>query len=204
MPRLQGRGQPQPAGHGAARPPLGALGDQPPAAGGQDPPQPRRIQPAGRRPSAGSASAATWAGRSLVPWPARGHGPWGAPRPAGLAGGGKGPRNSARAALGRRRRPAGAGPQPGRGRAHLDAWSAPAAPPASTAARCWSQWPPARCSWRNTSTRSARTPTASPVRSRASSSSTAAVSLASRSGRSAGPRLECVFDSMAATYQVQA
>jgi hypothetical protein len=47
---------------------VGTLGVGDPAQVADDPPQPTRIQPPGASTNTGSASAASWAGRSWVPW----------------------------------------------------------------------------------------------------------------------------------------
>jgi Transcriptional regulator PadR-like family len=119
---------------------------------------------------------------------------------------GRGPRNRARAV----RTALAAAPAPRRSRARSQPaveaaswpWSAPAAPPASTVASSWSQWPSRRSSSRRTpSTRSARMASGSPSRSWAANPSTAVLSAASPSGRPVGFLLECVFESMGGTYQ---
>ena len=76
--------------------------------------------------------------------------------------------------------------------------SAAAAPRASRSASSWSRWPSRRStSRRRTSTRSARTASDSPSRSWAARRSTAAA----RAVSDATGLTECVFGSMAATYQ---
>src|SRR5215207_377836 len=117
-------------------------------------------------------------------------------------GGGKGPRNNARAV---RTQPwAALAPMCSRLRSQLAVeaawmpWSAPAAPRPSTAARRWSHWPSRRStSRRNPRACSARAASASPSRSWAASPSTTSASGPSPCGNLS----EHLFESMAATYQ---
>jgi hypothetical protein len=135
------------------------------------------------------------------------------PADQGLGGSCEGPGNSARAVRtlrGRRRPPAAtAGAARRRWRPLAGPGRPRAALRASTAASSWSHWPSRRSSSRRSpSTCAARTVTDRPSRSWAASSLAAATSDASPSspsgatgGRWAGPWVECVFESMGATYQ---
>ena len=151
----------------------------------------------------GSASAARWSGRSWVPWAST----WAwagemAPSARAWPVWVNGPRNRARAVrtkpaavlgLMRRRWRSQAAVEP-----TWTPWSAPAAPRASRTASSPSQWPSRRsASCRNTRTRSARVASLSRSGSWAARPWSSAASALSRSRR----LVECVFESMAATYQ---
>ena len=157
--------------------------------------------------STGSASAATWAGRSWVPWAstwawAIDSSPSARAWPVAVSG----PRYSARAV---RTQPAAVlALMRSRVRSQLavePAWtpcSAPAAPRASTAASSASQWPSRRSmSPRNTMTRSAPAPSASRSGSWSARPWSSATSACNAARVPAGWLVEWVFESMAATYQ---
>ena len=180
----------------------------------QDPPQPRRVQPTRRlhqhrlglhsRPASGSswvpwASTAAWATRDL-------------PTDQGA---GRGGQRTPEHGPGRPDT-AGRSPSTQRNRVRNQPaveptswpWSAPAAPRPSTTASCRSQWPSSRStSRRNAKTCSAKAASVSPSRSWAANPSTATARDARWSGRPAPSRvdwlIECVFESMAATYQAR-
>ena len=98
------------------------------------------------------------------------------------------------------------GPQPGRGRANPLALVSPGSPRPSTAASRWSQRPSSRSTnRRNPRTCPANAASDRPFNSCAANPSTAAATTPSSSSRPAAPRInrpvECVFESMAPTYQ---